>query len=101
MIGQSTDRNRLLPEFRPPKRLQGIQKSVIRQVFDRARPGSINLGLGEPDLATPEVIKRSAVEVVSERKNGYTAQAGLVSLRELVAADYPKLKLSPDQVVIT
>jgi aspartate aminotransferase len=74
---------------------------MIRQVFDRARPGSINLGLGEPDLATPEVIKEAAVKVVRERKNGYTPQAGILELRELVAADYPPLNLSPDQVVIT
>jgi aspartate/methionine/tyrosine aminotransferase len=88
-------------EFLPPRRLRGIQKSVIRQVFDRARPGSINLGLGEPDLATPEVIRQAAVAIVQQEKNGYTAQAGLATLRELVAADYPQLQLTPDQVVIT
>jgi hypothetical protein len=46
-----------LNKFAPPKRLQGIEKSVIRQVFDRALPGSLNLGLGEPDLPTPDVIR--------------------------------------------
>jgi aspartate aminotransferase len=81
--------------------LRGIEKSVIRQVFDRARPGSINLGLGEPDVATPEIIKETAAGIVAERKLGYTAQAGLLSLRELVAADYPELRVGPDQVVIT
>ncbi len=33
------------------RRLAGIEKSAIRQFFDRAPAGSINLGLGEPDLA--------------------------------------------------
>ncbi len=51
-------------EFAPARRLRGIQKSMIRQVFDRARPGSINLGLGEPDLPTPDVIRREAACVV-------------------------------------
>src|SRR5215813_14748891 len=88
-------------EFSPPKRLRGIQKSVIRQVFYKARPGSINLGLGEPDLPTPEVIREAATGIVQEEKNGYTAQAGLESLRTLVAADYPELRLTTDQVVIT
>jgi hypothetical protein len=37
-------------EFRLPKRLQGIEKSMIRQIADRALPDSINFGLGEPDL---------------------------------------------------
>ena len=31
-----------MKKFAPPKRLQGIEKSVIRQVLDRAKPGSIN-----------------------------------------------------------
>ena len=63
-------------KFAPPKRLQGIEKSVIRQVLDRARPGSINLGLGEPDLPTPDVIRRAAVKAIIEEQNGYTTHAG-------------------------
>jgi aspartate aminotransferase len=90
-----------LKSFVPPARLQGIQKSIIRQVFDRARPGSINLGLGEPDLRTPEVIRREAIRVIQEERNGYTLQSGLPALRERVAQDYPQLNLSTDQVIIT
>ena len=88
-------------KFAPPKRLQGIEKSVIRQVFDRARPGSINLGLGEPDLPTPDVIRRAAVKAIVEEQNGYTSQAGLPALREKVAAEYPYLEGKPERVVIT
>jgi len=90
-----------LNEFTPPKRLQGIEKSVIRQVFDRAKPGSINLGLGEPDLPTPDVIRRAAVKAIVEEQNGYTSHAGLPALREKVAADYPYLEGKPERVVIT
>jgi aspartate/methionine/tyrosine aminotransferase len=90
-----------LSEFRPPARLRGIEKSVIRQVFDRALPGSINLGLGEPDLPTPDVIRREAARVVTEEQNGYTTHAGLPSLRERVAADYAHMRLAPEQVVVT
>src|SRR5437867_7569544 len=74
---------------------------MIRKISDRAKPGSISLGLGEPDLPTPEVIVREAVRIIQEEKNGYTLQAGLPALRERVAADYPHLNLSTDQVVIT
>jgi aspartate/methionine/tyrosine aminotransferase len=74
---------------------------MIRQVFDRARPGSINLGLGEPDLPTPDVVRREAARVVVEEQNGYTTHAGLLPLRERVANDYSHLKLSPEHVVIT
>ena len=88
-------------KFASPKRLQGIEKSVIRQVFDRALPGSINLGLGEPDLPTPDVIRRAAVKAIIEEQNGYTSHAGLKSLREKIAADYPHLEENPDRVIVT
>ena len=90
-----------MSEFEPARRLRGIQKSMIRQVFDRARPGSINLGLGEPDLPTPDVVRREAARVVVEEQNGYTTHAGLPALRERVASDYSHLNLTPEQVVIT
>ncbi len=90
-----------MSEFEPARRLRGIQKSMIRQVFDRARPGSINLGLGEPDLPTPDVVRREAARVVVEEQNGYTTHAGLPALRERVVSDYPHLNLTPEQVIIT
>jgi aspartate/methionine/tyrosine aminotransferase len=90
-----------MSEFEPARRLRGIQKSMIRQVFDRARPGSINLGLGEPDLPTPDVVRREAARVVVEEQNGYTTHAGLPHLRERVAYDYAHLNLSAEQVIIT
>ena len=90
-----------MSKFALPRRLQGIQKSVIRQVFDRARPGSINLGLGEPDLLTPDVIRRAAVKAIVEEQNGYTSHAGLPSLREKVAADYSYLENKLERVIIT
>ena len=87
--------------FQPASRLRGIEKSMIRQLFDRARPGSINLGLGEPDLPTPEVIRRAAVHTINEEQNGYTSHAGLQALREHIAADYVNLGLTPERVITT
>jgi aspartate/methionine/tyrosine aminotransferase len=92
---------RATDEFAPARRLRGIQKSMIRQIFDRARPGSINLGLGEPDLPTPDVVRREAARVALEEQNGYTTHAGLPALRARVAADYPQLNLTADDVIIT
>ncbi|HEY0319862.1 MAG TPA: aminotransferase class I/II-fold pyridoxal phosphate-dependent enzyme [Pyrinomonadaceae bacterium] len=90
-----------MTEFEPASRLRGIQKSAIRQLFDRARAGSINLGLGEPDLPTPDVIRREAVRVIEAEQNGYTTHAGLPTLRERVAGDYTALGATPEQVIIT
>src|SRR5204863_2865401 len=90
-----------LKQFQPPPFLRGIEKSMIRKISDRAKPGSISLGLGEPDLPTPEVIRREAVRVIQEEKNGYTLQAGLPELRQRIAGDYAHLDLSTDQVIVT
>jgi len=90
-----------LSVFEPPRRLRGIQKSVIRQVFDRARPGSINLGLGEPDLPTPDVIRQAAIRVITDEQNGYTVHSGLPILRQRVAGEYPYLENNSDRVIIT
>lgn len=90
-----------MSDFQPARRLRGIEKSLIRQTFDRARPGSINLGLGEPDLATPDVVRRVAAKVIIEEQNGYTSHAGLPALRERIVNDYPQLNLNSDQVIVT
>src|ERR1041384_4689925 len=84
-----------------PRRLLGIEKSVIRQVFDRALPGSINLGLGEPDLPTPDIIRKAAVKAIVDEQNGYTSHAGLPALREKVANEYSYLEGKPERVIIT
>lgn len=90
-----------MKEFVPPRFLRGIEKSAIRRFFDRAPPGSINFGLGEPDLPTPDVIRRAAARVILEEQNGYTTHAGLAELRERIAAGYPEMRLTPDQVIVT
>ena len=90
-----------MKQLLPPKRLQGIEKSVIRQVFDRALPGSLNLGLGEPDLPTPDVIRQAAIRVINEEQNGYTSHAGLPALREKIANDYPYLSGKAERVIVT
>ncbi|MEP6925536.1 MAG: aminotransferase class I/II-fold pyridoxal phosphate-dependent enzyme, partial [Pyrinomonadaceae bacterium] len=84
-----------------PRRLQSVQTTLIRQIFEKAQPGSINFGLGEPDLPTPQFIRDEAARVSLAEQNGYTSHAGLLSLREKIAADYPNLNLTPNEVVVT
>lgn len=87
--------------FRVPKRLQGVAPTLIRQIFNRALPNSINFGLGEPDLPTPQFIRAEAARVTLEEQNGYTNHAGLTELREKIAESYPHLNLTPEQVCVT
>jgi aspartate/methionine/tyrosine aminotransferase len=84
-----------------PRRLQGVAPTLIRQIFERALPDSINFGLGEPDLPTPQFIREEAARVILEEQNGYTNHAGLLPLREKIAGQYPHLNLQPNQVCVT
>lgn len=88
-------------KFQLPKRLQGIAPTLIRQFFERALPDSINFGLGEPDLPTPQFLREEAARVALEEQNGYTSHAGLSALREKIAASYPHLHLDLNQVCVT
>jgi aspartate/methionine/tyrosine aminotransferase len=87
--------------FRVPKRLQNVAPTLIRQIFERALPDSINFGLGEPDLPTPQFMREEAARVTLEEQNGYTSHAGLPALREKIAASYPHLNLTANQVCVT
>lgn len=87
--------------FRLPRRLQGVQPTLIRRIFERALPDSINFGLGEPDLPTPQFLREEAARVTLEEQNGYTSHAGLLPLREKIAASYPHLNLNTNQVCVT
>lgn len=71
--------------FTPADRLKHIRKSATRVLYDSAPPGSINLGLGEPDFPTPEVVRREAIRVIQEERIGYTTNAGIQPLREKIA----------------
>ena len=95
---------RPVPEQTPfelPKRLRGLQPTLIRQFFERARPDSINFGLGEPDLPTPDFLRREAARVTIEEQNGYTSHPGLPALRKLIGEQYPHLGLGLTDVVVT
>jgi aspartate/methionine/tyrosine aminotransferase len=85
-----------------PRRLRGVAPTLIRQIFERALPDSINFGLGEPDLPTPRFMREEAARVTLEEQNGYTSHAGLLPLREKIAEQYPHLNLdAKTQICVT
>ena len=88
-------------EFQLPKRLRGLQPTLIRQFFERALPDSINFGLGEPDLPTPQFMRAEAARVTLEEQNGYTSHPGIPALRQKIAEQYPHLNLPMSGVVVT
>ena len=88
-------------KFTLPRRMQGLQPTLIRQFFERALPDSINFGLGEPDLPTPQFMRDEAARVARDEQNGYTSHPGLPELRDKIAEQYPHLNLPRTGVVVT
>ena len=63
----------------------------------------INLGIGQPDFATPSHIVEAAVKAMRDGQHGYTPANGILPLREAVAADIAKrrgISVDPDRIVI-
>lgn len=84
-----------------PARMRGLQPTLIRQFFERALPDSINFGLGEPDLPTPQFMREEAARIAVEEQNGYTSHPGIPALRDKIAEQYPHLDLPRTGVVVT
>lgn len=72
----------------PADRLTGVDLSLIRQINALATPLSLNLGIGEPNLAPDETLAEMA-RLAATASWRYTPNAGNLTLRELVVADQP------------
>lgn len=64
-----------------------IQPSGIRRFFDLASSmdNIISLGVGEPDYATPWNVREASIHSLERGVTSYTANAGLIELREAIA----------------
>lgn len=63
----------------------------------------LSFGAGEPDFDTPKVIVEAAVKALTEGKTRYTESAGLIELREAIAAKLlidNGLEYSPSQISV-
>ena len=68
------------------QRVQNLKPSGIRRFFDLAATmeGVISLGVGEPDFSTPWSIRKEAINVLERKKIVYTANSGMMQLRESI-----------------
>lgn len=84
-----------------------IKPSGIRKFFDIANSmeGVISLGVGEPDFATPWTIRSKAITVLQQGKTVYTANAGLLELRQAIAKylerKYHLVYNAKDEIIVT
>ena len=79
------------------KHVQTIKPSGIRKYFDLASEmeGVISLGVGEPDFDTPWHIREAAIYSIESGKTHYTANQGLLELREEICL-YQKRRFQLD-----
>jgi aspartate aminotransferase len=81
-----------------------IEISGIRKCFEGAAPGSVNLGLGQPDFDTPSHIKRAAIEAIEKGLCGYTPNCGVPELRAALAKKFwveNNIRCSPEEIMVT
>lgn len=81
-----------------------IEISGIRKCFEGAAPGSVNLGLGQPDFDTPEHIKRAAIRAIERGECGYTPNCGTPVLREAIAQKFKsenQIECTPEEIMVT
>lgn len=69
------------------QRVKDIKPSGIRRFFEIANEMEdvISLGVGEPDFETPYNVRDAAADALYKGQTYYTANAGLLELRQLIA----------------
>jgi len=87
-------------------RSAGMKKGAIRAMFDKVKnfPGSINLGIGEPDLNTPVEVIEAGCKALHSGKTRYTANEGIIELRTEIAKHLNKYNLSANpenEIIVT
>ena len=86
-------------------RVERIDISGIREVFEAAGGDAINLGLGQPDFPTPEHARKAAIEAIESGKtDGYTGNKGISQLRKAVSEKHARdngIDVSSENVIAT
>lgn len=69
------------------KTVDQLKPSGIRRFFDLAAgmEGVISLGVGEPDFVTSWSVREAAILSLEQGYTSYTANAGLLELREEIS----------------
>ena len=89
------------------KNLSKQQISGIRKFTNMLvdYPDAINLTIGQPDFPTPNHVKESAKQAIDQNHTSYTANAGLLELRNAISKFYEEkynLLYNPqDEIVVT
>lgn len=88
----------------PASRLNSIELSLIRKMFEVTNPNAINLGIGEPDFDVPENIKNAMKQSIDENDTHYTPNKGYIELREEISKKFKNengINTTPEDVIVT
>ncbi len=88
----------------PAKRVESIELSLIRKMFEVTNPDAINLGIGEPDFDVPENIRNAMKQAIDDGFTHYTPNKGFIELREAIVNKLAKennIKTSPENITVT
>ena len=92
----------MLPTDAFSMRIGTMRQSLIRKVFDCKKSTSINLGLGQPSESVPAEIIDEGMRRLKQGDMGYTANAGMLSLRDIIARSHNlPFAGSAENVVVT
>ena len=90
--------------MKPAKRVESIDLSGIRKMFDMVGENSINLALGEPDFDTPPHIRQAVKDALDDGFTHYTGNMGIIELREAISQKLNTenhIKTSPESIIVT
>jgi aminotransferase len=103
----TTDPTATAARSRLSQRVREVPPSGIRRFFDvlESMPDVINLGVGDPDFDTPDVIVEEGVRSLQSGRTHYTSNYGTLELREALSTHLERLygvSYDPDsEIVIT
>jgi aspartate aminotransferase len=92
------------------KRVAAVAESATLAVMAKAAALKaqgktiIDLSTGEPDLDLPAEVKAAAIKAIEQGKNKYTPVAGIMPLREALAAKFKadnQIDTDPSRVIVT
>jgi len=78
--------------------------SALAQQLTAEGRDIINLGVGQPDFATPAHIKEAAIEAIHDNKTGYTAVDGIPELKDAIIKKFKRdnnLDFEMNQVLVS
>ena len=82
------------------------EPQLVRRIYDKSKEyeNVVDLTLGDPDIPTPQMVKEAANQALTENKTKYTANAGILELREAISKDVFKrtgINYAADEITVT